>query len=131
MYQYMRLNSAKWIRSIFIGLLSFMVLHILSNLYLLIIDPQISDNGKAILTDAMLIWFGNLFPQYQSKVPGWEEWRPKFLDYLFFSFFTSTGFSPADTLPLSKRIKFMMMLEAFTSLIIIGMVASRAISLIQ
>lgn len=155
------LNKKKWLRSVFIGLLSFMVVHILSNLYLLIRDPKISDNGGAILTDAMLIWAVNLlvfalyywivdrggpiarinknsetrydllFPQYQTKIPGWDNWRPRFLDYLFFSFFTSTGFSPADTLPLSKRVKFLMMLEAFVSLIIIGMVASRAISLIQ
>ena len=42
----------------------------------------------------------------------------------------SIGFSPADTLPLTKRVKFLMMIEAFISLIIIGMVASRAISLL-
>lgn len=141
-------------------LLTLMLLNIVANLYLLIINPKISDNGVAILTDASLIWivslvvfslwywiidrrgpiarelesedtrYDLLFPQYQAKIPGWEHWQPKFLDYLFFSFFTSTGFSPADTLPLTKRVKLLMMTEATISLIIIGMVISRAISLI-
>ena len=69
-----------------------------------------------------------LFPQYQTKIAGWAEWKPRFLDYIFFSFFTSTGFSPADTLPLTKRIKFLMMIEATTSLITISMVISRALT---
>jgi hypothetical protein len=141
-------------------LLTLMLLNIVANLYLLIINPKISDNGIAILTDASLIWivslvvfslwywivdrrgpiarelesedtrYDLLFPQYQAKIPGWEHWKPKFLDYLFFSFFTSTGFSPADTLPLTKRVKLLMLTEATISLIIIGMVVSRAISLI-
>lgn len=155
------LKKTRLLKEIFYILLLVMVTHIGTNLYFLIVDPAISDNGKAILTDALMIWTASLlvfalwywivdrggpitratdddetrydllFPQYQSKIPGWEHWRPKFLDYLFFSFFTSTGFSPADTLPLTKRVKLLMMVEAFLSLIIIGMVTSRAISLIQ
>ncbi len=149
------------LKDIFYTLLLVMLLHIGTNLYFLIINPVISNNGKAILSDALMIWTASLlvfslwywaidrggpvaratddnetrydllFPQYQSKIPGWYSWKPKFLDYLFFSFFTSTGFSPADTLPLTKRVKLLMMIEAFISLVIIGMVASRAISLIQ
>lgn len=144
----------------FFLLLSTLTAGIISNLYLLIINPRISDNGVIILTEALLIWllslfvftfwywlvdrngpvarvqegentrYDLLFPQYQSKIPGWEKWHPHFLDYMFFSFFTSTGFSPADTLPLTKRVKSLMMMEASISLIIIGMVAARAISLI-
>ena len=144
----------------FFLLLSTLTAGITSNLYLLIINPRISDNGVIILSEALLIWllslfvftfwywlvdrngpiariqegkntrYDLLFPQYQSIIPGWEKWHPHFLDYMFFSFFTSTGFSPADTLPLTKRVKFLMMMEASISLIIIGMVAARAISLI-
>ena len=155
------LRRTNLLKVIFSLLLSFLTFHIVINLYLLIVDPRIADDGKAILADAFLIWsvslivfslwywiidrggpisrlkndektrYDLLFPQYQSDIPGWKEWKPKFLDYLFFSFFTSTGFSPADTLPLSKRAKLLMMIEAFISLIIIGMIASRAISLIQ
>ncbi len=149
------------VKYVFYLLLSLITGKVLLNLYALIFDKRISDNGTAILIDAFLIWivsllafslwywiidrggpiarateshetrYDLLFPQYQGHIPGWEHWTPKFLDYIFFSFFTSTGFSPADTLPLTKRVKMLMMLEASISLIIIGMVASRAISLLQ
>lgn len=155
------LRKSKFLKWTFMGLLAFMTYHIVINLFELITDQQISQNGGAILIDALLIWLSSLltfslwhwiidrngpiarelarnetrydllFPQYQSAIPGWEKWTPKFLDYVFFSFFTSTGFSPADTLPLTKRAKLLMMIEASISLVIIGMVASRAISLIQ
>lgn len=155
------LKNSKFIKWIFKGLLAFMTYHIVINLIQLITDQQISQNGAAILLDALLIWMSSLlvfslwywiidrngpiarelakdetrydllFPQYQSQIPGWDKWTPKFLDYVFFSFFTSTGFSPADTLPLTKRAKLLMMIEASISLVIIGMVAARAISLIQ
>lgn len=151
-------NIIHWL---FIILLTVLTANIILNLFDLIIDPRISDNGTAIVIDASLILFSSLgvfafwywlldhggpisreidstehrydllFPQYQSKIPGWEKWKPEFWDYYVFSFFTSTGFSPADTLPLSMRIKILMMIEASISLIIIGMVISRAISLIQ
>jgi hypothetical protein len=155
------INQIQLIRPLFYLLFAALTTRIVIGLYSLIIDPKISDNGLAILTDAFLIWTASLlvfslwywmidrggplkraeeeketrydllFPQYQSSIPGWEHWKPKFLDYVFFSFFTSTGFTPADTLPLTKRVKMLMMTEAAISLIIIGMVASRAISLIQ
>lgn len=149
------------LKYIFYGLLSIITGRVFISLYSLIQDKTINENGQAILSDAFLIWVASilvfsmwywiidrggpisrsietdetrydlLFPQYQGHIPGWEHWHPKFLDYVFFSFFTSTGFSPADTLPLTKRVKLLMILEASLSLIIIGMVASRAISLLQ
>ncbi len=157
----MLFKKSRLVEWIFKGLLTFMTYHIVINLVELITDQQISQNGGAILLDALLIWLSSLltfslwywvidrngpiarelaqnetrydllFPQYQSVIPGWDKWKPKFLDYVFFSFFTSTGFSPADTLPLTKRVKMLMMVEASISLVIIGMVAARAISLIQ
>ena len=160
-FVFILIKKTMWVRYLFSVLLSTITLRNIDNLYLLIVNRKISDNGAAILSDAMLIWITSLlvfslwywiidrggpvarqeerdetrydllFPQYQNKIPGWERWHPRYLDYLFFSFFTSTGFSPADTLPLTKRIKLLMMTEASISLIIIGMVASRAISLIR
>lgn len=141
-------------------LLGLMTFHIFQNLYYLVVTPQIQDNGAAILADAMLIWVSNvcvfslwywvldaggpiaryidnhkqkadfLFPQQQNSIEGWQGWKPQFLDYISLSFFTSTGFTPADVLPLSQRVKILMVMEASVSLIIIGMVTARAISLI-
>lgn len=155
------LKKSRFLKWVFMALLAFMTYHIFVNLVQLILDKQISQNGEAILLDALIIWLSSLlvfslwywiidrngpvarelgkdetrydllFPQYQTQIPGWEKWRPRFLDYVFFSFFTSTGFSPADTLPLTKRVKMLMMIEASISLVIIGMVAARAISLLQ
>ncbi len=149
------------LKYVFSLMLFIITARVFTNLYSLIFDKRISDDGAAILSDAFLIWivsllvfslwywmidrggpvarktqkqetrYDLLFPQYQSTIQGWDHWTPKFLDYIFFSFFTSTGFSPADTLPLTKRVKLLMMMEASISLIIIGMVASRAISLLQ
>lgn len=160
-FLFILIKKTAWVKDLFSILLGIITLRNIDNLYLLIVNRKISDNGSAILFDAMLIWLTSLlvfslwywiidrggpvarheerdetrydllFPQYQNKIPGWARWHPKYWDYLFFSFFTSTGFSPADTLPLTKRVKLLMMTEASISLIIIGMVASRAISLIK
>lgn len=149
------------IRNLFIILMSLLTANIVLNLLDLVVNRRISDNGAAIVADASLIlftsigvfaiwyWFIDrggplsreiddedykydlLFPQYQTVIRGWEKWKPNFWDYYVFSFFTCTGFSPADTLPLSLKVKLLMMIEASISLIIIGMVISRALSLIQ
>lgn len=149
------------LKYVFYVLLTIITSRVFISLHSLIYDKSINENGQAILSDAFLIWtvsvlvfslwywfidrggpiaratddeetrYDLLFPQYQGHIPGWEYWHPKFLDYVFFSFFTSTGFSASDTLPLTKRVKLLMMLETSLSLIIIGMVASRAISLLQ
>lgn len=155
------IKNRKFLGFTFFTLLILMTLNIVLNLFDLIVNHRISDNGQAIVLDASMIWLSSLgvfafwywivdrggpieraieshqirrdllFPQYQTNIPGWENWKPNFWDYFIFSFFTSTGFSPADTLPLSQRIKFLMMVEATISLVIIGMVISRALSLIQ
>ena len=53
-----------------------------------------------------------------------------FFDYLYLAFTGATAFSPTDTMPLSRRAKFLMMLEAILALIIISFLASRAINII-
>jgi hypothetical protein len=55
---------------------------------------------------------------------------PHFFDYLYLAFTGATAFSPTDTMPLSRRAKFLMMLEATLALIIISFVVSRAINII-
>ena len=78
-----------------------------------------------------------LFPQMSLMVAGGEPsfmlptWKPMFLDYLYIAFTNSTAFSPADTMPLSRLSKMLMLLESFISLVTIAIVIARAISLIQ
>jgi uncharacterized membrane protein len=69
-----------------------------------------------------------LFPQH---VGGYDlNWAPHFFDYLYLAFTGTTAFSPTDTMPLTHRAKFLMMLEAILALILISFVVSRAINII-
>lgn len=155
------LGRKKIIRVSFYILLTFMTLHIFFNLLSLVASSNANENGSAILFDALLIWlssimtftiwywiidkqssggetlddhresFDFLFPQNQTPVKMDKDWKPSLVDYFSLSFFTSTSFAPADTLPITKRARLLMMCEALISLVIIGMVAARAISLIK
>lgn len=117
-------------------------------------------NGRSLLVDAVNVWSTNVivfalwywildrggpamraldragspefaFPQPTSSDNGGkEETLPGFVDYLFLSFTTSTAFSPTDTLPLSRRMKMLMMAEAMISLLTIALVAARAVNIL-
>ena len=56
------------------------------------------------------------------------DWRPGFVDYLYLAFTNATALSPADTLPLTRRAKLLMMLQACISLLTIVIVAARAVT---
>jgi uncharacterized membrane protein len=71
------------------------------------------------------------FPQQQQDDDGEVEgWSPGFTDYLFLAFNTSTAFSPTDTLVLARRMKVLMMLQSAISLLIVAVLAARAINTI-
>ncbi|MGZ3609967.1 MAG: hypothetical protein ACXWPS_03325 [Ktedonobacteraceae bacterium] len=72
--------------------------------------------------------FGFLFPQQMGGLD--ENWVPHFFDYLYVAFTGSTAFSPTDTMPLSHRAKFLMMVEAILALLLLSFVVSRAINII-
>ena len=57
-------------------------------------------------------------------------WVPEFVDYLFVAFMGATALSPADTLPLSRPAKLLMVTEAMLSLIIIVLLAARAVNIL-
>jgi hypothetical protein len=69
-----------------------------------------------------------LFPQQMGGLD--ENWVPHFFDYLYVAFTGSTAFSPTDTMPLSHRAKFLMMVEAILALLLLSFVVSRAINII-
>ncbi len=71
-----------------------------------------------------------LFPQFSSGGPGGSNWSPEFIDYLFLAFNTSTAFSPTDTSVLSRRAKVLMMLQASISLVVLAVLAARAINIL-
>ncbi len=72
-----------------------------------------------------------LFPQYGLSTPKFAHWQPGYVDYLFLAFTTTTAFGPTDTLPLTHRAKLLMLTQALLSLIIIVVLAGRALSILR
>ncbi len=69
-----------------------------------------------------------LFPQ---QVDGNKTgWTAQFVDYLFLAFTCATALSPADTFPLTRKAKTLMMIEATLSIIIIVLLAARAVNIL-
>ena len=116
--------------------------------------------GSGILTDSIVLWFAIfllfgiwywlvdgggprarragtvlrfdfVFPQNAGSYPGWSEWKPGFLDYVFLGFCGSTQFGLGDALVLSLRAKFLSMLQATLSIAVIVFIASIAIGIIH
>jgi uncharacterized membrane protein len=117
-------------------------------------------NGRTLLLDALNIWATNVivfslwywvldrggpwidgrdhrgpsefvFPQMMLPAETVRDYvRPRYVDYLFLSFNTSTAFSPTDTAPLTARMKLLMMLEAIVSLGTLALVAARAVNIL-
>ncbi len=71
-----------------------------------------------------------LFPQMIMREEPKEAWSPQFLDYLFLAFNTSTAFSPTDTAVLSRWAKVTMMLQSIISLMIVTLLAARAVGIL-
>lgn len=71
-----------------------------------------------------------LFPQRGSSLPHYESWAPRYADYLFVAFTTSFAFSPTDTLPLTRRAKLLMLLQAAISVVTLTAIAGSAINIL-
>jgi len=76
-----------------------------------------------------------LFPQMTmspdvKRAAGEEDWEPRFVDYLFLAFNTSTAFSPTDVPVLSRWAKMLMMIQALISLLVIALLAGRAVNIL-
>jgi hypothetical protein len=71
-----------------------------------------------------------LFPQRQASFPGYENWQPRFWDYVFLAYTTSVAFSPTDTLPLSSAAKVLTMTQSIIALIAITAVVGTAINIL-
>ena len=116
--------------------------------------------GRALVLSAAQIWFTNvavfglwfwevdrggphmrasseprppdfLFPQMGAREPSLRGWRPAFLDYLYVAFTNASAFSPTDAMPLSVRIKTLMLIESIASFLTVGLVAARAVNILN
>ncbi len=76
-----------------------------------------------------------LFPQMTLPVSAEnaaerQNWSPRFVDYLFLAFNTSTALSPTDVPVLSRWAKGLMMVQASISLAVIALLAARAVNIL-
>jgi hypothetical protein len=69
-----------------------------------------------------------LFPQRANELPFYDSWVPSYTDYFYLAFSATLAFSPAVTLPLSKRAKWVMMVQTSISAVTIIVIAGTAIS---
>jgi len=69
-----------------------------------------------------------VFPQSSLEQLSGVPWIPHYVDYLFLAFNASTAFSPTDTLVLSVRAKLLMMIQSLISLVVLAIIAARAIN---
>lgn len=72
-----------------------------------------------------------LFPQMtMERDNAARNWTPRFIDYLFLAFNTSTAFSPTDVPVLSRWAKLLMMTQSMVSLLIVALLAARAVNIL-
>jgi hypothetical protein len=71
-----------------------------------------------------------LFPQRAQTIPNYENWVPRYTDYIYLAFTTSFAFSPTDTLPLTRRAKLLMLLQSTISIVTLTAVAGAAINIL-
>ena len=70
------------------------------------------------------------FPSAQRPCLATRQWLPRYTDYLYLAFTASFAFSPTDTLPLSRRAKLLMLLQAVISIVTLTGIAGSAINIL-
>lgn len=73
-----------------------------------------------------------LFPQFTlapGVLPG-KPWSPRYVDYLFVAFTTSTTFGPADTAVLSLRAKALTMVQTLISMAVLTVIVAWGLSVL-
>ena len=72
-----------------------------------------------------------LFPQMDVRRLAPKDWEPRFLDYLYVSLTNVMAFSPTDTMPLTRRAKAMMSLQALVAVSTLALVFARAVNVLR
>ncbi len=71
------------------------------------------------------------FPQDENPTLAEPDWHPRLADYVYISFTNAVAFSPTDVMPLTRRVKMMMLAEAATSGVTALLVAARAVNILR
>ena len=81
-------------------------------------------------TDGAFLFPQMTMPADVKLAAGEQDWEPRFMDYLFLAFNTSTAFSPTDVPVLSRWAKLLMMIQAMISLLVLALLAGRAVNIL-
>lgn len=152
-----RLLPRKGIRILTLTMLGVATAALASGIALLVHSLSVNNNASLLLRSAALLWCSNIlvFSLWYWEIDGGgplkrhlmghkaadfmfpqqtdgntSNWVPHYLDYLFVAFTGATALSPADTYPLTRVAKGLMMLEAIFSMIVIVLLAGRAVNII-
>jgi len=71
------------------------------------------------------------FPQDENPTLGEPGWKSRLTDYVYVSFTNAVAFSPTDVMPLTRRVKMLMLSEAAVSAITTLLVAARAVNILR
>ncbi len=71
-----------------------------------------------------------LFPQMSQSHLAPDNWRPRFVDYLYVSYTNATAFSPTDTMPLAVWTKLMFLAQSAVALVTVALVVARAVNIL-
>ncbi|MCX6729782.1 MAG: hypothetical protein NTV95_04070 [Candidatus Saccharibacteria bacterium] len=72
-----------------------------------------------------------MFPQHNLTDFESKKWIPTFVDYFYVSSTNAMAFSPTDAMPLSRRIKMLMLTQSIVSLTTIALIISRAVNILR
>ena len=71
------------------------------------------------------------FPQMENPQLAEPGWLPSLSDYMYVSFTNSIAFSPTDAMPLTRRVKLLMLCESAVSAVTVLLVAARAVNIVD
>jgi len=71
------------------------------------------------------------FPQDENPTLAEPGWHPRLADYVYISFTNAIAFSPTDVMPLTRRVKMMMLVESAISATTVLLVAARAVNILR
>jgi hypothetical protein len=85
---------------------------------------------RGVHTDGAFLFPQMTLDQQAKRDMGEQCWSPRFVDYLFLAFNTSTAFSPTDSPVLSRWAKGLMMVQSLISFTTVALLAARAVNIL-
>ncbi len=74
---------------------------------------------------------GLQFPQDENPALAEPSWYPRLADYVYISFTNAIAFSPTDAMPLTRRVKMMMLAQSAILATTVLVVAARAVNILR